>query len=210
MYKLYGSNGSCSMAVHAVLEEVGAAYEYCRIDTMAGQQRSPEFLKINSRGQVPVLVEGDFVLREGCAILIHLCEKHNSVLLPKSGPERATALEWLAFCNSTLHPAFGRCFALRRLQVDEATKNLLAENFVSSINALLADVENRLEKTAYLAGEQPTVGDYLLAVILNWSPAMPLPVQIGPRTKALLQKISALPAFSRAMAAEQVTYKVAA
>ena len=46
----------------------------------------------------------------GAAIITYLLEKHKSPLLPASGKERATAFEWLMFCNATLHPAFGKAF----------------------------------------------------------------------------------------------------
>ncbi len=50
---LYYSPGACSLAPHIVLEELGIPYEAVRISTAQGQQRSPEYLKINPRGRVP-------------------------------------------------------------------------------------------------------------------------------------------------------------
>jgi glutathione S-transferase len=58
MYKLYYSPGACSMAVHVALNECNQPVTLEKVDLMAGAQRNPDFLKINPRGQIPVLVDG--------------------------------------------------------------------------------------------------------------------------------------------------------
>lgn len=207
MYKLYFSAGACSMAIHVALNECGQAVTLEKVDLQA--PRSPEFLKINPRGQVPVLVDGDEVLREGAAILIHILDKHQSPLLPKSGPARDAALEWLMFCNATLHPAYSRTFFLMR-NAPDAAKDQLFDVSVKMINKLWNEVEERLGKTTWLAGDQITAADILMTVIANWSPRMPKPVTLGPRTKKLLQTVIARPAYKKALETEQVEYKAAA
>lgn len=206
MYTLYYSPGACSMAIHIALNECNQQVQLQKVDLAAGQNRSDEFKKINPRGQVPVLVDDGYVIYEGAAQLIYLLEKHNSPLLPKSGKERTDALQWLMFCNASLHPAFARMFFLMKNKgndelIDVATKML---------NKMWEDVELRLGKSKYLAGDKVTMGDILLTVIANWSPRMPKPITIGPNTKRLLTEISARHAFKKALETEQVEYKAAA
>ena len=210
MYKLYYSPGACSMAIHVALNECGQAVTLEKVDIMNGQNHSPEFLKLNPRGQVPVLVDGDLVIREGAAQLIYILEKHGSALLPKSGNERTSALEWLMLCNASLHPAYGRVFFLMKNAPNDATKEALFEVAIKAINKLWEEVEERLGQTAYLAGENITIGDILLTVIANWSGHLPKPVVIGPRTKKLLQKVIDRPAYKKALETEHVEYKAAA
>ncbi len=210
MYTLYCSPGSCSMAVHVALNECNQPVKLEKLDMMAGQQRSPEFLKVNSRGQVPVLLDDDFSIREGAAILMYVLDKHSSALLPKSGKERATALEWLMFCNATLHPAYSRMFFLKKNGADDATKASLQDTGAAMINKLWANVEDRLSQTTYLAGEQVTIADILLTVIANWSGNVGRPITIGPKAKKLFQTIIARPAYKKALDEEQVEYKAAA
>ena len=210
MYKLYYGAGSCSMAIHIALLECNQQFKLEKVDLMAGQQRSPEFLKINPRGQVPVLVEHDHAIREGAAILIHILEKHQSQLLPRGGKERIAALEWLMFCNATLHPAYARCFFVMRNAEDGAVKDKLLEAAVGRINELWQEVESQLAKHPYLCGDQITMADILMTVIANWSTHMPKPVNFGPHTKKLFKNIIARPSYKKAMEVEQVEYKVAA
>ena len=84
------------MAVHIALNECNQPVKLEKSDPA---NKTAEFLKYNPRGQVPVLIDDGMVIREGAAILIHILEKHNSPLMPKSGKERTAALEWLMFCK---------------------------------------------------------------------------------------------------------------
>jgi len=197
------------MAIHVVLNELGQAVELESISIAEGQNRTPEFLKINPRGQIPVLVDGDLVIREGAAQIIYLCEKHNSALLPAKGVARATALEWLMFCNATLHPAYSRAFFLMKNASDEAAKEQLLGVAFANINKLWAEVETRLENNQYLAGNEITAADILLTVIANWSSRFSN-ITIGAHTKKLLKNVSSRPAYKKALELEQVEYKAAA
>ena len=66
----------------------------------------PEFLALNPNGQVPVLIEGDFVLWESNAILIYLAEREGR-LLPAQLEQRALALQWLGWQAAELNPPWG-------------------------------------------------------------------------------------------------------
>ncbi|HUY68989.1 MAG TPA: glutathione S-transferase family protein [Alphaproteobacteria bacterium] len=208
MYKLYYAPGACSMAIHVALNECSQPVQLEKIDIRA--PRPPEFLKINPRGQVPVLVEDGAVLREGAAILIHVLEKHQNPLLPKSGPARDAALEWLMFCNATLHPAYSRCFFLMRNAKDEAAKEHLLGVAMAMVDKLWAEVEDRLGAHAFLAGDEITIADILMTVIANWGDHLPARPAIGPHTRKLLQTVIARPAYKKALETEKVEYKAAA
>ena len=59
MYKLYYSPGTASMAVHLTLLELGVAHSLARVHFDTNAQRSPEYLRLNPRGQVPTLLIDD-------------------------------------------------------------------------------------------------------------------------------------------------------
>ena len=209
MYKLYYSAGTCSMAVHVALIETGAAFALVNCSLKDGKNRTPEFLKMNPRGQVPVLQDGELAIREGGAILTYLLDKQQSPLLP-AGPtaERARALEWLMWCNASLHPAYSRCFWLSRTVKDEAQKQALLAEAGKQVQALWDEAEARLAGNKYLAGDKVTIADILFTVIANWT--MGHPLTFGPNVKRLLKEISTRPAYQQALQAEGVEYKAAA
>ncbi len=206
MYTLYYMPGACSMAVHVLLNELG---QEVKLVNAAGDPRPADLLKINPRGNVPTLCDDDFVIREGAAQMIYLMDKHMSPLLPRSGKERAAALEWLMFCNATLHPAYGRAFfAMKNFTGDVQDKVLTAA--AENINKLWADVETRLSESPYLAGKDVTMADMLLTVIANWSGNIAKPIQFGPNTKKLFKAMIARPSYQKALQTEKVEYKAAA
>ncbi len=205
-YQLYYSPGACSMAVHVVLHEVDQPFDLIKVDLKA--PRDPAFLKISPRGQVPTLVEDGIAIVEGAAILIHLCEKFKSPLLPAEGITRAKALEALMFCNSSLHPACSQVFASMRIE-DPKTKETAFNAHFTKLQGLWDLVEQRLEKTKYMAGDAVTVGDILLTVIANWAYGDKRPT-LGKNTKKLIAEISQRPAYQLALEHENVEYKAAA
>jgi glutathione S-transferase len=205
MYKLYYSPGACSLAIHAVLHEVGAVFEPKEINLAKGGNRTPEFLKLNPRGSVPVLEQDGRILREGAAILIYLAEHHKSPLLPASDSARGEAIEWLCFANSTLHPAYARVFFLRR---NEGTDKQFEAGY-AAIQKLWDEIEVRLAAQPYIAGEEATLADILIAVIANWGAKFGMPVTLGANTTRMLKAVSIRPAMQQAMKTEGVEYKAA-
>ncbi|HEU5047901.1 MAG TPA: glutathione S-transferase family protein [Rickettsiales bacterium] len=208
MYKLYYFAGACSMAPHVILNELGQ--EVTLVNGRDAQGKATEeLLKVSPRGVIPVLEDNGHVIHEGAAIILHLLEKHKNNLMPASGPARTDTLQWLMFCNATLHPAYARLFfALKALEGDAQAKVL--EATYAYINKLWAEVEERLSQSPFLAGQELTVADILLTVIANWSTRFEGKIKIGEHTKQLLRKVSARPAYQKALATEQVEYKAAA
>ena len=88
------------------LDELGLAYAQEDWGLPLRDPKVPQFLALNPNGQVPVLVEGEFVLWESNAILIYLAERE-SKLLPAPLQKRALALQWLGWQAAELNPPWG-------------------------------------------------------------------------------------------------------
>lgn len=89
--------------VHMLLEEVGAHYQLSKLDLQKGEQKNPDYLRLNPNGKVPTRVDGDFVLWESNAILLYLIEKFSAqALLPIGFQDRAHVFQWLQ-SKSTAH-----------------------------------------------------------------------------------------------------------
>jgi glutathione S-transferase len=208
MYHLYYLPGTCSLAVHVALNELGVPFTTESVSVPDGQPRTPEYLAINPRGNVPALKQGDFVLREGAAILSYLLDEHKSDLLPRSGQSRAKALEWLAFANSTLHPAYSRCFFLSRQLGAQTADSPLYNAAIEMVQKHWNDIETSLKGKSYLCGDDCTIADILVTVIANWSTNLKQPISFGENTKALFKRVIARPAYEKAMESEGVSYRI--
>lgn len=88
------------------LDELGLAYEREDWGLPLRDPKVPEFLALNPNGQVPVVVEGEFVLWESNAILIYFAEREGQ-LLPAQLELRALALQWLGWQAAELNAPWG-------------------------------------------------------------------------------------------------------
>ena len=203
-YKLYYKPGACSMAIHVILNELNVPFEAIK----QGDLKAPDFLKLNPRGQIPLLIVDGEPVKEGAAIITYLLDTHANDLLPKSGIERAKALEWLMWCNASLHPACSKIFGLKKPAadvLDAKAKEDLQKLYLSQVQELWNEADARLAKTKYLAGDKVTAADILMAVIANWGLGTP-----GANVKRVLKDVIARPSYQKALAAEQIEYKAAA
>ncbi|XP_022895615.1 glutathione S-transferase 2-like [Olea europaea var. sylvestris] len=104
--KLYSYwRSSCSCRVRIALKLKGLDYEYIAINLLKGDQKSPEFLKLNPLGYVPVLVDGEFVVADSFAILLYLEEKYpQHPLLPKDLQKRALNYQAANLISANIQP----------------------------------------------------------------------------------------------------------
>ena len=88
MMQLYYYPSNASMAPHILLEELGVRYERILVDRTRNAHKTPEYLKLNPNGLIPVLIDEDLVLYETAAICLHLCDRFPSAgLAPAQGTQ---------------------------------------------------------------------------------------------------------------------------
>ena len=104
MYQLHYFPANANAAPHMLLEEIGVPYDLVLVDRARNAQKSREYLKINPNGRIPTLVDGDLILSEAAAIMLHLVDRHAEAgLAPKVGTsERAKFYQWLTFLTNSL------------------------------------------------------------------------------------------------------------
>ncbi len=198
MYKLYYSPGACSLAIHALLNDLGQPVE--AID----RNKAPEdFAALESHNMVPVLVDNGEVLREGAAIILYLLEKHKSPTLPAPGLARAHFLEWLMFANATLHPAYGRMFFISRALGEGPAREQALQAAAASASNLWAAVEKQLQKTTFVCGDKPSAVDFLMTVFAGWNKYFPTPIKLGEKTQQMVATMNAHPALVKAIEDEK-------
>lgn len=175
MITLYHAPGSCSLAVKAALALSGLEHEVKVVNAQAGEQFSPEFIKINPLSKVPALIVGSDIITEGAAILQYISEvAPKANLLPQTGSiERAQALKWMMFVYSNLHPTFARAFVPSRYGNDEIDVKEKAEN---TIHDLFAIINDQLASNNFIAGSQLSIADLYLAVAIHWQMIMKEPL----------------------------------
>ena len=102
---LYYAPHTCALVPYVTLTEAGAEFEVRNINNRAGQNRSPEFLAVNPKHKVPVLVIDGEPLTENVAIQIWIARRFPGArLLPAEPAEEIKAISLMAWCASGIHP----------------------------------------------------------------------------------------------------------
>ena len=123
MIKLYYSPGHCSLAPHIVLEELGIAFESVLVSVKDGEHLKADFLRLNPKARVPVLVVDSKVLTENVAILTYLGGGYaQRGLWPKETWKQAEALSLMAWLSSSVHITFAGIARPERYTADAAAK----------------------------------------------------------------------------------------
>jgi len=134
--------------------------DYTKIPTSvkSGETKTPEFLQINPFGQVPVLVDGDLIIRDSLAILVYLAQKYSSEAnrhwLPQSPAEMAQVLSWVAVGNGEVQNTIAtlRKHYFLGAEVDKPTLE-------SKSYALLQIFDQHLAHRQWLSHAYPTIAD---------------------------------------------------
>jgi glutathione S-transferase len=208
--KLFFAPGACSFVPHAILELAGAAFEPVMVKLHKGEQRSAEYLAMNPRGQVPVLVDDGEVITQIVAILLHLDAKlPQAGILPASGMARTRALSTLTWMNNTVHPTFTHVFMPQKFSDDEAAQKLIRAFAVNTYRSLLGELETMAAKAApWWGGDQPSALDAYALTLLRWGGIAGIDPTTFPVTWALAQRFAALPAVARVIERERLQLNV--
>ena len=211
MIQLHYAPGNASMTPHMLLEELGVPFELKAVDRDSGAHKSPAYLKMNPNGLIPVLVDGDLVLYETAAIVLHLVDMHPAAALaPAVGTtERALFYKWLVWMSSSLQPQFSIYFYTERYvapgnasgaaQVKAATDQRI-EGLIDQIGAQLAS-----HRGPWLMGARFSALDPYAFMLCRWTRSAHRPARTLPHVGPFLQRVLARPATQRVIATEQLS-----
>ncbi len=206
MLKLYYSPGACSLASHIALEEAKAPYAIQRVDLKAGEQRSPEYLKVNPKGRVPALATDRGVLTESPVILGYIAQTFPDARLANMGDSFAFGdmQAFNLFLTATVHVAFAHVFRPTRYGDGDVTAAAMRTKASATLDESFAMIDRKLsDGRPFVHGDQYTVSDPYLLVFSRWLDRADLgPVDKFPLVAAHRKRMEARPAVQKVMAAE--------
>ncbi|MGN6148667.1 MAG: glutathione S-transferase family protein [Rhizomicrobium sp.] len=206
-YTLYGSPGTASMCVHWMLIELGVPFEFVSLDFENGDQKKPEYLKINPTGHVPALVIDGVAYGEAAALLMILAERHPHAKFAPAvdASERALYLQWMLYLANTLMPAFRLWFYAdegagpQNADATQAHARVRIEKVWDRLDALLADGR------PYAMGAHLTTVDFLAGMLARWSRNMPKTAADWPHVRRYVERVRALPSYQETHKREGLT-----
>ena len=197
--KLYYSPGACSLSPHIALLEAGLPYDLIKVDLRAKKlENGDDFLKVNPKGQVPVLaLDSGELVTEGPVIVQMIADRAGKNLAPaRDSEERYKLLEWLNFITTELHKNIGPMFS--PVLADDA-KAFFKDRAMGKFKHL----ETALTGRDYLMGKQFTVADGYLFTMLMWATdRLKFDLSEQPNLLAYKARVAARPKVQEALTKE--------
>ena len=202
MLELYTSGTTNGLRAAVMSEESGLPFKAHRLNLPAGDQKKPDYLKLNPSGRIPTLVDpqaagGPLVLSQSVAIILYLAEKSGK-LWPKDGAARARALEWAMFQATDVSPRYGVTFFLLN---GAAEKQPVAAGYLQAqMKNFYRLYDQQLASNAYLAGAEYSFADVVAYASTAMAGRVGVALDEFANLKRWLAQVAERPAVKRGMA----------
>ena len=205
MLKLYYAPGTCALASHITLEEVGAPYSAERLNFKNNQQQSADYLKINPKGRVPALVTDSGVLTETPAILAFIAQSFpQAKLAPLDDPMAFAQVQSInSYLCSTVHVAHAHKGRGYRWATEETSFADMKRKVPDSMTACFSLIERDMLKGPWVMGEQYTICDPYLYTIAGWLEGDGVDLSRLPKVAAHRKRMEERPAVATVLAEEK-------
>lgn len=177
--------------VRLLLSMLALPHQVIDVDLPAGQHKQPDFLALNPRGQVPVIVDGDVVLYDSTAILVYLARRYGGEQwLPGDAVGAARVQQFLSLAAGEIFegPNRVRLVKLFKRELDYALA-------VQKTEAVLALLEAHLADHVFLAAAHVTIADLACYSYIAHVQEGGVALAPYPRVRDWLARIEALPGF---------------
>ena len=158
---LYHSPASRAFTAYWLLEELGVPFKVQTVDIRKGEQKAPDYLKLNPSGKVPTITDGKVVVSENPAICIYLADRYGyGGLAPKiEDADRGAYLKWMVYSTAVLDPLI----SLHPKHIDLPGQ----ETGFGGFDDMLAVMEGALKGRNYLMGAKFTAADVMIGSTIS-------------------------------------------
>lgn len=204
--KLFVAPHTCAKVPTIALEEIGVPFETELVRTSENQQNSPEYLRLNPRGKVPLLLVDGEPLSENVAIQYWLNTTYpeaNLLPKPKSALEASRQLGDISFFSATLHPFVTR-IAMPMKFIPDAKQSFEIVRPVATdgMKKMLGTVETRLNDGPWWYGDAWSSVDAYLFWVWSRITGVGFPQEDFPNIRKHSAMMMERPAVQRALARE--------
>lgn len=199
---LFHLPGACSRVTMTALEQVGADYADRAVDLGRGEQRTPEYLRVNPRGKIPALLVDGRLLTENAAILWWLHMEHPQAGLLPAADAWGQAQQWadLFWVSSVWHPSVRANMMPTRWTTGDPAP--VRERGKQLIAPLLARLETRLAAQPWWHGQGWSIIDTYLFWCYTTAEEGEYDLSGHDRIADHRRRVAEHPAFARAIARE--------
>ncbi|WP_063689475.1 glutathione S-transferase family protein [Bradyrhizobium stylosanthis] len=199
-----GRGQARDMRVRWALEEVGQPYDVRLVSFAAMKQ--PAHLALNPFGQIPTYEDGDLVLFETGAIVLHIAERHAG-LLPTDANARSRAIAWMFAALNTLEPPIVELGMAMLFERDQSWYAERLPILQERVRTRLGELSRHISEADWLDGAF-SAGDLMMVTVLRRLNTSGL-LDEYPEIAAYVGRGEARPAFRRAFEAQLAVFNAA-
>lgn len=182
-----------------MLEELGVPYQVQPVNIGSGEQKKPDYVKLNPNGRIPTIVDHeneDFAVFESGAILIYLAEKYGK-FLPKDVKGRSSVMQWLMFQMGGVGPMQGQANVFFRYWPEKYQPGI--DRYQKETRRLYEVLNTRLQGREFLCDEYSIadIATYPWVKIHAWAG---VEVEGLPDLQAWMSRMWERPAVQRGLA----------
>jgi len=154
--ELFAADTPNGKKISIMLEEINFDYKVTKVDLSKGEQFKPEFRSISPFSKIPTIIDHDNqkTVFESGAILIYLGEKSNKLY---DQNERLIINQWLMAQMGLIGPMIGQHHQFHHYNPGKSEFG--EERYFKIAKKLYSDLDERLAKSKFLAGEKYTIAD---------------------------------------------------
>ena len=203
MFKFFYAVGSCALASHIALEEAGAEYEAVRLDFAAGDQRKPEYLKVNPKGRVPALITDSGILTETPAILAYVAQMFpKATLAPLTDPFAFARVQaFNSYLCSTAHVNHAHFTRGSRWADEPASLEDMKRKVPKNVGDSFALMESEMVEGPWVMGKAYTICDPYLFTVSGWLTRDGVDISRFPKIHDHHKRMAERPAVKKVLAA---------
>ena len=177
--------------------ELALSFERIDAGGAFGGNRTPEYLRMNPNGKIPVIDDDGFVLWESNAIVRYLAATHGTgTLWPADLRGRADADRWMDWQATELTPAMRNAFMQLIRTAPENRSPALIDESNAATEPLLAILDAHLGGRHFLGGEHFTVGDIAVGSSVHRWFGLPQPHAPRPNVERWYRRLMTRPAVA--------------
>jgi len=201
MLTLFWAKGTCALASHIALEQVGAEYKAERLDFSKTQQRSPEYLKINPKGRVPALITDQGILTETPAILLYVAQLFPKAnLAPLNDPFALAQINaFNSYLCSTVHVAHAHKHRGRRWADDPQALEEMTRKVPQTVGDCFELIEQEMFRGPWVMGERYSICDPYLFTLAGWLESDKVDINRFPKVADHRKRMSDIPAVAKVL-----------
>ena len=203
--QLYYAPVTCAMAPYITLTEAGADFEVKALNFRAGQNRTEEYMQLNPKHKVPLLVVDGQTLTENVAIQLWIARRFpDAGLLPSDSWDECKAISIMSWCASGVHPYLSRINSPAKVCDVEATEGSVARIAAEFLAEAYGIAEGMLEGREYFF-DHFTAPDAHFFWCVRRSTQFDIDLEPYPNTRAHFARMQTRPSVQKLLAFEKET-----